>query len=128
MEDNFQIRSVSIPTYKFTYFKSNWMQIYTPLVDLFDIQIRFNLVTKTIDLRSQHTKDLERCAQFITAILYGFIIEDSARMLKSKDVFIESFRIQDVKKLQNDHLSRAVGRIIGREGKIKRAIETSTNT
>ncbi|KAM0678918.1 pre-rRNA-processing protein pno1 [Binucleata daphniae] len=128
MENNIQTRSVAIPVYKFAFFKTNWMQIYTPLVDLFDLQICFNLATKSIDLRSTHTNDLERCAQFINAILYGFSIQDSAKMLKSKDIFVESFRIQDVKKLQNDHLSRAVGRIIGREGKIKKAIETATNT
>ncbi|KAM0688418.1 pre-rRNA-processing protein pno1 [Conglomerata obtusa] len=128
MDENYQIRSVSIPTYKIQYFKSNWMQIYTPLVDLFDLQIRFNLETKSIDLRSKHTTDLERCAQFINALLYGFTIEDGMKMLKNKELFVESFRILDVKKLQNDHLGRAIGRIIGRDGKVKKAIESSTNT
>ncbi|KAM0674972.1 pre-rRNA-processing protein pno1 [Gurleya vavrai] len=128
MQENFQIRSVNIPVYKINFFKSNWLQIYTPLVDLFDLQVRFNLQTKAIDLRSTSTNDLERCAQFINTLLYGFLIEDAIKILKSKDLFIESFRVQDVKRLANDHLARAVGRIIGREGKIKKAIEEATNT
>lgn len=128
MDDGFQQRNVSIPTQKIGFFKRNWMQIYTPLVDLFDLQVRFNLQTKSIDLRTKTPANLERCAQFITALLYNFPIESALLILKKPDVFIDSFKIKDVKKLKNDHVGRAIGRIVGREGKIKKAIETSSNS
>ena len=47
----------------------------------------------------------------------------SNAILKYKDVFIDKFDINEVRKLRPNHMSRAIGRIIGRNGKIKETIE-----
>lgn len=125
--DDYQIRSIKIPYNKISFFKQNWLLIYTPLVDTFQLEIRFNLHTSSIDLRTKTSSNLEKCAQFITSLLV-FPLVDALLILKRSNVFTDSFEIRDVKRLKNQHITRAIGRIIGRNGKIKKSLETASNT
>lgn len=125
--EEYRIRSVKIPFNKIAYFKENWLLIYTPLVDTFDLQIRFNLQTSSIDLKTKNTTNLEKCAHFLTALLV-FPLSNAIFLLKRGNVFTDSFEIRDVKRLKHQHINRAIGRIIGREGKVKKSIEQASNT
>jgi RNA-binding protein PNO1 len=132
MEKEYQLRSIPIPPQRQGAIKRDWTRICMSIVEQCGLHIRMNLKTKAVDIRTcEATKDaslLERGALFIRAIILGFGVEDALVVIKMGDVFLDSFDIKDVKKLKNDHLDRAIGRIIGKDGKVKKAIETSSKT
>jgi RNA-binding protein PNO1 len=127
-----ETRKVPVPPHRMTPLKSCWPKIYPPLVDHLKLQVRMNLKTKTVELRTwAKTTDpgaLQKGADFLKAFTLGFDIDDSIALLRLDDLYIETFEIKDVKTLQGDHMSRAIGRIAGKDGKTKFAIENATRT
>ncbi|XP_071862775.1 RNA-binding protein pno1 [Bombus fervidus] len=131
MQDSEQ-RKISVPAHRYTPLKENWMKIFTPIVEHLQLQIRFNLNTRNIELRTApETPDianLQKGADFVKAFIYGFDVEDALALLRLDDLFVETFEIQDVKPLKGDHLSRAIGRLAGKGGRTKFTIENATKT
>jgi RNA-binding protein PNO1 len=127
-----ETRKVPIPPHRFTPLKAQWPKIYPPLVQHLKLQVRMNTRTRSVELRtSKHTTDpavLQKGADFVTAFALGFDIDDAIALLRLDDLYIESFEIKDVKSLNGDHLGRAIGRIAGKDGKTKFAIENATRT
>lgn len=95
-------------------------------------QVRFNTKTRSVEMRtSKHTLDsgaLQKGADFVSAFMLGFEVQDAVALLRLDDLYIESFQVTDVKMLRGDHLSRAIGRIAGQDGKTRYAIENATRT
>jgi len=122
-----QEKSIPVPIQKIRTIKNDWIRISTAIVEIGKLQIRFNGQNKCIDLRTcPQTVDhgyVERATTFIEAILDGFKIEDAISIMKFRDVFTEAFELHEIRKMKSTHMSRAVGRIIGREGKTKQNIE-----
>lgn len=127
-----ETRKVPIPPHRMSPLKAAWPKIYPPLVEFLKLQVRMNLRSKAVELRScNKTTDpgaLQKGADFIKAFSLGFDIDDAIALLRLDDLYIESFEIKDVKTLQGDHLSRAIGRIAGKDGRTKFAIENATRT
>lgn len=125
-------RKVAVPAHRYSPLKENWMKIFTPVVEHLQLQIRFNLKTRNVELRTgPETTDisnLQKGADFVKAFIYGFDIEDALALLRLDDLFIETFEVQDVKPLKGDHLSRAIGRLAGKGGRTKFTIENVTKT
>ncbi|KAK9717343.1 pre-rRNA-processing protein pno1 [Basidiobolus ranarum] len=127
-----QMRKVPIPPHRMAPLKSSWIKLYTPLVEHLKLQVRMNVKSKSVELKtSTHTTDtgaLQKGTDFVRAFALGFEIDDSLALLRLDELYIDSFEIKDVKTLHGDHLSRAIGRIAGKDGKTKFTIENATKT
>ncbi len=141
-----QYRKILIPSHRLTPLRANWLKIYTPLVEILKLQIRFNPKTRAVEIRtSEHTVEssaLQKAADFVRAFTLGFEIEvltiyvssydiifqDAMVLLRLEDMYIDSFEIKDVKTLNGEHLARAIGRLAGKNGKTKNTIENASRT
>ena len=127
-----ETRRVLIPQHRMTPLKFAWPKIYPPLVENLKLQVRMNIKAKVVEMRtSKHTADfgaLQKGEDFVKAFGLGFEVDDAVALLRLDDLYIESFEIKDVKTLNGEHLGRAIGRIAGKDGKTKFAIENASKT
>jgi len=127
-----EYRRIRCPPHRYTPLRDNWESILTPLVEYLKLQVRFNTKTKCVEMKTSiHTQDLgslQKGADFVSAFMLGFEVQDAVALLRLDDLYLESFQVTDVKLLRGDHLSRAVGRVAGQDGKTRFAIENATRT
>ncbi|CAD5177464.1 uncharacterized protein LOC135675884 [Musa acuminata AAA Group] len=127
-----QFRKVGVPTHRYAPLKRCWMEIYTPIYEQMKIDIRMNLKARKVELKTRadtpDVSNLQKCADFVHAFMLGFDVADALALLRLDDLYVDSFEIKDVKTLRGEHLSRAIGRLSGKGGKTKFAIENSTRT
>ena len=127
-----QFLRVPIPPHRLAPLQKNWMEVYQPVVEHMKLQIRFNPKKRAVELRtSQYTENgvaLQKAADFIRGFALGFELRDAIALLRLDDLYIDSFEVKDVRALQGEHLSRAIGRVAGVGGKTKYAIENATRT
>ncbi|CCW61438.1 unnamed protein product [Phytomonas sp. EM1] len=138
-----EVRSVKIPHHRFPPLRKMWMEVYTPIVEHCRLEIRMNLKTRCVDLRTSPSTGeggdnqnasnskvlLQKAEDFVKAVVAGFEVKDAVALLRMDDVYIEGFEIKDVRaNLQGDNLSRCIGRLSGSHGKTKYTIENVTRT
>ncbi|KAH9945857.1 uncharacterized protein BXZ73DRAFT_95377 [Epithele typhae] len=127
-----EVRRIPMPPHRMTPLKKEWVNIFSPLTEILQLQVRMNVRRKCVEIRtSKHTKDvgaIQKGADFVKAFALGFDVHDSIALLRLDDLYLDSFEIKDVKTLHGDHLSRAIGRIAGQDGKTKFTIENTSRT
>lgn len=68
-ESKDDMRKISVPSHRFTPLKENWLKIFTPIVEHLQLQIRFNLKTRNVEIKTcENTKDianLQKAADFV---------------------------------------------------------------
>lgn len=127
-----QYMRITVPPNRYTPLKNHWMELYQPIAEHMKLQIRFNPRKRCVELRTSEATELAnamtKSCDFIRAFMMGFEIRDAIALLRLDDLYIDSFEIKDVKTLQGEHLSRAIGRIAGQGGKTRHTIENATKT
>lgn len=127
-----ETRKILVGPHRMTPLKASWPKIYPPLVEHLKLQVRMNVRARAVELRtSKHTTDpgaLQKGEDFVKAFSLGFDTDDAIALLRLDDLYIETFEIKDVKTLNGEHLGRAIGRIAGKDGKTKFAIENASRT
>jgi RNA-binding protein PNO1 len=127
-----EYRKVRCPPNRLTPLRTQWENIISPVVEYLKLQIRFNPKNRCVEMKtSELTEDpgaIQKGQDFLEAFMMGFEVQDAVALLRLDDLFIDSFMVTDVKMLHGDHLSRAIGRIAGQDGKTKYAIENATRT
>ncbi|KYN32002.1 RNA-binding protein pno1 [Trachymyrmex septentrionalis] len=126
-------RKISVPAHRYSPLKENWIKIFTPITEHLKLQVRFNVKTRNVEIRTApETPDisyLQKAADFVKAFICGFEVEDALALLRLDDLFVESFEIQDVRQqMKGDHQFRAIGRLAGKGGRTKFTIENVTKT
>ena len=126
------LRRISVPQHRLTPLKNNWEKITKLLVEKMNLVVRMNLQKRCVEIKPAKNcldpLNLQKSSDFLKAYMLGFDLNDAIALLRMEDLYIESFEIKDVRTLQGEHLSRAIGRITGEKGKTKNAIENSTKT
>lgn len=127
-----EFRRVPVPQHRMTPLKTAWLELYKPITDNLKLDMRMNLKTKKVEIKSTaHTKNpdaLQKAADFVHAFLLGFEVRDAIALLRLDDLYVEGFEIKDVKTLRGEHLSRCIGRLAGKDGKTKFTVENATRT
>eukprot|EP01035_Chromulina_nebulosa_P020476 gene20476-26566_t len=127
-----EYRRIRCPPNRLTPLKNQWENIISPIVEYLKLQIRFNPKNRCVELKtSEQTIDnssIQKAQDFIEAFMMGFEIQDAIALIRLDDLYIDSFTVNDVRMLSGDHLSRAIGRIAGQDGKTKFTIENATRT
>ena len=88
------------------------MALYEPVTKQMKIDLRMNLKTKKVELKTtKETEDegaLQKSADFVQAFLLGFEVQDAVALLRLDDLYLECFEVKDVKQtLKGEHMSDA---------------------
>jgi len=127
-----EFRRVPVPQHRLTPLRNAWMDLYTPVTQHLGLDMRMNLRTRRVELkttgRTPSADLLQRAADFVHAFVLGFEARDAVALLRLDDLYVETFEVKDVKTLRGEHLSRAIGRLAGKAGKTRFTIENATRT
>ncbi|RYC62861.1 hypothetical protein CHU98_g3346 [Xylaria longipes] len=84
-----QSRKIPVPPHRFSPLKSNWPQIYPPLVEHLKLAVRMNVKQKAVELRNSKTSSpgaLQKGEDFIRAFCLGFDVGDAIALLRLDDL------------------------------------------
>lgn len=115
------IRRLPVPQHRYTPLRQQWVELIKPLIMHMKLQVRMNLKRRCVELRAAPNASatsasngmladdnarLGKGADYVRAFLMGFEQRDCVALLRLDDMYLETFEIQDVKRLTGAHFSR----------------------
>lgn len=52
LDSGIEIRKIAVPAHRYSPLKENWMKLFTPIVEHLNLQIRFNLKNRQVEIRT----------------------------------------------------------------------------
>lgn len=103
-----ETRKVPVPPHRMSPLKTAWPKIYPPLVEHLKLQVRMNIKSRAVELRTSSKRPtdpgaLQKGEDFVKAFTLGFDVDDAIALLRLDDLYIETFEIKDVKTLNGEH-------------------------
>ncbi|OEH80109.1 RNA-binding protein [Cyclospora cayetanensis] len=121
------IRRLPVPQHRYTPLRQQWVDLIRPLIMHMRLQVRMNVKRRCVELRAappptgaaaaagavaaklqlgDDNARLGKGADYVRAFLLGFEQRDCVALLRLDDMYLETFEIQDVKRLTGAHFSR----------------------
>merc|ERR1719154_253087 len=124
-----ETREVIVPQHRVAPLKKTWSGIMSTVIQSMKLCVKFDIKKRKIVVGAQDENfdvaRLQKAADFIQAVVYGFSVEDSEALVRLNSIYLETFDIKDIRQtLQGDHVGRAIGRLAGKSGKTRFTIET----
>nr|XP_027200354.1 RNA-binding protein pno1-like [Dermatophagoides pteronyssinus] len=143
-----QARRVRVPTHRVGALKKHWKALIEPLTAHLKLAVKFDpkslqilllpaaLLAASADdaafaretALAEGEAHCAKAVEYLNAFLAGFAVQDCVAILRLRDIYLQSFKVTDVKNLKRDHLKRAIARIVGTKGRTKNSIQHSTKT
>lgn len=54
-----EMRKIPVPAHRYTPLKENWLKIFTPIVENLQLQVRFNLKTRNVEIKVSLTSKMQ---------------------------------------------------------------------
>lgn len=74
-ENKNELRKVPVPAHRYSPLKENWLKIFTPVVEHLQLQIRFNLKTRNVEIRgtddTSNVSNLQKAADFVKVFSFA---------------------------------------------------------
>ncbi len=128
-----ETRSVHIPKNRNTPINKDWDDLCDAIVNQLKLDTMLDAKGGKVHLRINAETDdanaMQKGENYLKAYMLGFRLKDCTAFLRVNDLYTDTFNVRDVKAiLKGDNLSRAIGRVAGRGGEVRRQIEDSTRT
>ncbi|KAK2982290.1 hypothetical protein RJ640_004935 [Escallonia rubra] len=124
-----EILKVPVPPRRFGPLKQEWMEIFKIVFEQMKIDIRMNLKSHMVELRTKadtsDVSNLQRCAHFVGAFVLGFNVADANVLTLDDGICIESFQCANFETPEGTTVHHGLTRLSDEE---KVEIEMATNT
>ncbi|EZG69113.1 putative RNA-binding protein PNO1 [Gregarina niphandrodes] len=141
-------KKVITPEHRIGALKKSWVELTKPVIEELKLAVKFVPRVKQIWIvpawvlsepssAEEKPSDAEvrkleshvtKAVEYFKAFLVGFQVRDALAVLRLEDIFLQSFKITEVRRLEGENLSRAIGRVAGKNGRTRDAIQNATRT
>ncbi|KAL6572931.1 hypothetical protein OROHE_002407 [Orobanche hederae] len=95
-----QIHKIPVPARRYKPLKEAWVEMYSRIDEEMKIDIRMNHKARRVELKTRpdtpDASNLQRSADFVRALMFGFDVVDAIFILWKDELSVESFQILDV--------------------------------